>query len=140
MFFSARVSPGLGVILLFALLFPCAGVGFFFFKTGIWATLRDAYLFDLFSSFTCFSCACHEHGFYVPRDVCFNTGFVILSLLFFSYDRISPYLILFLSHADLHASNLYVKMNTILLFHSTFLYENYIYLVSNLTGTAGILS
>lgn len=32
MFFSARVSPGLGVILFFALLFPCAGVGFFFSK------------------------------------------------------------------------------------------------------------
>lgn len=54
----------------------------FLSKTGIWATLRAAYLFDLFSLL--FFCACHEQWtLCTPSEVCFNTGFVILSLLLF---------------------------------------------------------
>ena len=34
-------------------------------------------------------------------------------------------------HAVLHALNLYVKMNTILLFYTIFLYDDFIYSVNN---------
>ncbi|OJI83076.1 hypothetical protein ASPTUDRAFT_701685 [Aspergillus tubingensis CBS 134.48] len=72
----------------------------FLSKTGIWATLRAAYLFDLFSLL--FFVLAMNNGLYVPPARFVSTlGLLFLSLLlfflFFFYYGISPHLILFLS-------------------------------------------